>query len=104
MRPPSLSVEDNGRWVTAIDRWESPVGRPQTVVADLAGIWKGPTRRVRIATNMRIYRDRIRVADVVDSPFASITLAASRARERPIARYTTRVVRAPLVRLEASPF
>ena len=30
-----------------------PVGRPQTIVVDLAGKWRGPSRRVRIVTSMR---------------------------------------------------
>jgi hypothetical protein len=31
------------------------------VVVDLAGLWKGPSRRVRIVTNMRIYWDQVQV-------------------------------------------
>jgi tetratricopeptide (TPR) repeat protein len=58
-KPPSLEVQDDqGRWVTAIANIGIPVGRPQTVVVDLAGKWLGPRRSVRIATNMRIYWDQ----------------------------------------------
>jgi len=92
LRPPSLQVEDaSGRWVTVIAQLGIPVGRPQTVLADLAGIWKGPSRRVRIVTNMRIYWDQVRVADVVDARLEATTLTASRAqlRERGFSAETT---------------
>jgi Flp pilus assembly protein TadD len=83
LHAPSLQVEDAaGRWVNAIEQIGMPVGRPQTVVTDLAGIWRGPSRRVRILTNMRIHWDQIRVADVVDTTPASRTLRPSRARLR----------------------
>src|SRR5260221_731002 len=38
-----------------------PVGRPQTVVVDLAGRFRGPSREVRIVTNMPIYWDQVLV-------------------------------------------
>jgi hypothetical protein len=63
MRPPSLEVRDaEGRWQTALSEIGIPVGRPQTVALDLAGLWQGPSREVRLVTNMRIYWDEIRVA------------------------------------------
>jgi hypothetical protein len=63
LRPPSLEVRDaDGRWQTALAEIGIPVGRPQTVVLELAGLWQGPSREVRISTNMRIYWDEIRVA------------------------------------------
>jgi hypothetical protein len=63
---PSLQVKDgHGRWQTAIEEIGIPVGRPQTLVADLRGKWRGPSREVRIATNMRVYWDQIRVARAV---------------------------------------
>ena len=81
MRPPSLEVEDaNGSWVTAVEQVGIPVGRPQTVVVDLTGVWKGPSRRVRVVTNMRIYWDQVRVADIVDAPLQTVTLDAAEAR------------------------
>jgi tetratricopeptide (TPR) repeat protein len=85
MAPPSLEVEDAaGAWVTAIPQVGIPVGRPQTVVVELRGVWKSASRRVRIATNMRIYWDEVRVADVVDAPLEVRRLDASEAslRER----------------------
>jgi tetratricopeptide (TPR) repeat protein len=63
LRAPSLQVKDEaGRWHTALEEVGIPVGRPQTLVADLRGLWRGPSREVRIVTNMRIYWDRIQVA------------------------------------------
>jgi tetratricopeptide (TPR) repeat protein len=83
MQPPSLEVEDpSGRWVKGIDQIGVPIGRPQTVAADLTGIFKGPSRRVRITTNMRIYWDEIRVADIVDAARSQVELPPSSAQLR----------------------
>jgi hypothetical protein len=74
-------VEDaGGHWVTAIEQVGIPVGRPQTVLADLTGIWKSNSRRVRIVTNMRVYWDEIRVGEVVDTPTLEATLEVQEAR------------------------
>ena len=60
---PSLQVEDGaGRWQTVVASIGLPVGRPQTVVVDLTGLWRGPSRRVRIVTNMRVYWDQALLA------------------------------------------
>jgi hypothetical protein len=37
------------------------VGRPQSLVVDLAGLWRGPSRRVRIVTSMQVYWDQAEV-------------------------------------------
>jgi tetratricopeptide (TPR) repeat protein len=77
LRPPSLQVKDAaGVWRTVLEEVGIPVGRPQTVVADLRGRWRGPSREVRIVTNMRIYWDRAVVAAGADtSALATTTLA-----------------------------
>jgi cytochrome c-type biogenesis protein CcmH/NrfG len=63
LQPPSLQMKDAaGRWQTVLEEVGIPVGRPQTLVAELRGKWLGPSREVRIVTNMRIYWDRIQVA------------------------------------------
>jgi hypothetical protein len=63
MVPPSVQVLDaTGAWKTIVAETGFPVGRPQTVVVDLTGKLSSASRRVRIATNMRIYWDRILVA------------------------------------------
>jgi hypothetical protein len=62
LSPPSLQVKDaSGTWRTVIDDIGVPVGRPQTIVVDLAGKFLSPAREVRIQTNMRIYWDQILV-------------------------------------------
>jgi Tfp pilus assembly protein PilF len=59
---PALQVKDkNGRWQTVVENVGIPVGRPQTVVVDLAGKFLSASRDVRIVTNMRIYWDQILV-------------------------------------------
>lgn len=62
LRLPALQVKDQaGRWQTVIENVGIPVGRPQTVVADLTGKFLSASREVRIVTNMRIYWDQILV-------------------------------------------
>jgi len=57
---PALQVKDKqGRWQTVIENVGIPVGRPQTVIADLSGKFLTASREVRIVTNMRIYWDQI---------------------------------------------
>ena len=59
---PALQVKDKrGQWRTVIENIGIPVGRPQTVVADLTGKFLSDSRKVRIVTNMRIYWDQILV-------------------------------------------
>jgi tetratricopeptide (TPR) repeat protein len=59
---PALQVKDkHGHWKTVIENVGIPVGRPQTVVADLTGKFLSASREVRIVTNMRIYWDQILV-------------------------------------------
>ncbi|HSL55801.1 MAG TPA: FG-GAP-like repeat-containing protein, partial [Pyrinomonadaceae bacterium] len=59
---PALQVKDNhGRWRTVVENIGIPVGRPQTVVVDLAGKFLSTSREVRIVTTMRIYWDQILV-------------------------------------------
>ncbi|MBI3403285.1 MAG: VCBS repeat-containing protein [Acidobacteria bacterium] len=65
MTPPSLSVKGvNGQWREAIADIGIPVGRPQTMVVDLAPVLRPGEHEVRIVTNMRIYWDQILVASV----------------------------------------
>lgn len=61
---PSLQVRNQqGAWQTVIENIGLPVGRPQTVAVDLTGKFLSDSREVRIVTNMRIYWDKILVAD-----------------------------------------
>jgi tetratricopeptide (TPR) repeat protein len=65
MTLPSLQVEDGHGWRTVIDDIGFPAGRPQTVTVDLTGKAPAGQTRVRIATSMKIFWDRILV-DVSD--------------------------------------
>ena len=68
LTPPALDVRDaDGRWRPAIADIGIPVGRPQTIVVDLAPVLRGGEHTVRIATNMRIYWDQVLVASAIDS-------------------------------------
>ncbi len=73
LQPPSLQIPDNrGGWKTVVPEIGFPVGRPQTVVVDLAGRVPPTVHRVRIVTNMRIYWDQILVGTV--EPRAEVRL------------------------------
>ena len=72
--PPRLEVERaDGSWAVATPQIGVPVGRPQTIVVDLAGRL-GPSRRARVVTTMRVLWDQAAVAapasDVVLAPVA----------------------------------
>ena len=68
MMLPALQVKDaKGEWRTVIEDIGIPVGRPQTVTVDLTGKFLGPSREVRIVTNMRVLWDQILV-DTSDEP------------------------------------
>jgi tetratricopeptide (TPR) repeat protein len=72
LRPPSLQVQDaGGAWQTVIEDLGIPVGRPQTMVVDLEGKWRGPSRRLRILTNMRVYWDQV----LLGTPAPEVPLA-----------------------------
>ena len=65
---PALQVKDQqGQWKTVIENIGIPVGRPQTVIADLTGKFLSASREVRIVTNMRIYWDQILVDTSADN-------------------------------------
>jgi hypothetical protein len=58
--------DPEGRWRPAIADIGIPVGRPQTIVVDLAPVLRAGEHTVRIATNMRIYWDQILLASAID--------------------------------------
>jgi formamidase len=103
MKPPALQVEDaSGAWPTVVEDIGIPVGRPQTVVVDLAGKWRGPSRRVRVVTNMRIYWDEVRVGVPVDGrglQAARVLPARAELAERLLGRGLARRPRALELRL-----
>jgi Flp pilus assembly protein TadD len=80
MKLPALQVQDaQGAWQTVIADLGVPVGRPQTLVVEMAERWRGPARRVRIVTSMRIYWDQARVGTRVAIAGAPARLEAQRA-------------------------
>jgi hypothetical protein len=85
LQPPRLETETApGVWKTALADVGIPVGRPQTVVVPMAGRWSGPSRRVRLVTNMRVYWDQARVGTTVARTLDPLRLEPARAdlRER----------------------
>ena len=74
---PILQVrERDGRWRTVNDDVGIPVGRPQTLVLDVTDYAKQP---LRLVTSMRVYWDRIAVADVDAGEVRPVTLATEQA-------------------------
>jgi hypothetical protein len=60
LQPPKVEARGrDGVWRTIADDVGVPVGRPQTLVIDLAGRLPAAATDIRIATNMRIYWDQI---------------------------------------------
>ncbi|HET8644355.1 MAG TPA: hypothetical protein VFO85_02625, partial [Vicinamibacteria bacterium] len=85
LSPPRLETQDaRGAWQTAVAEVGIPVGRPQTLAIPLSGRWRGPGRRARIVTNMRIYWDQAAVGRLTALETAPARLLPGRAwlRER----------------------
>ncbi len=65
--PPYLQVRDRqGKWQTVMPSMGFPAGLPKTMTVDLTGKFITSDSHVRIATNMKIYWDRIRVDTSAD--------------------------------------
>jgi len=73
VRPPSLEVRHNGKWVTAIPDIGFPSGKDKTIAIDLTGKFRGADHRVRIRTNMQIYWDQAFVAADEDGAPVQVT-------------------------------
>jgi tetratricopeptide (TPR) repeat protein len=60
LQPPTVEARGrDGVWGTIADDVGVPVGRPQTLVVDLAGRLPAAATDIRVVTNMRIYWDQI---------------------------------------------
>jgi hypothetical protein len=69
MRPPSLEARTaEGKWRPIVGDIGIPVGRPQTIVVDLAPVLPAGATEIRLVTNMRIYWDQIQLADNAHGP------------------------------------
>jgi Tfp pilus assembly protein PilF len=55
------ALDAQGKWVRVIDDMGFPAGLARTMVADLTGKLPEGTRRIRIANNLKIYWDAIRI-------------------------------------------
>jgi len=85
--PPYLEVaSENGDFTTGLPQMAQmgfPAGLPKTMLVDLEGLVSPERNRVRITTSMRLYWDRIQLAEVVpEAPLAVQELEASSAELR----------------------
>jgi hypothetical protein len=78
------ALDSNGKWVRLENDMGFPAGLARTMVADLTGKLPAGARRIRIATNLKVYWDQILVdttpegavpVRVAEAPLASATLA-----------------------------
>jgi Tfp pilus assembly protein PilF len=80
LTPPALEAQNaDGTWRTVIGDVGIPVGRPQTIVLDVTDY---AARPLRLVTSMRVYWDRIAVADLDEVEPRPVALAARQAELR----------------------
>lgn len=71
---PKLQMKDrHGAWVTVIEDMGMPAGKPKTIAVDLTGKWPGPSRQVRIVTNLCLYWDEAFLSDSARRPEARLS-------------------------------
>ncbi len=59
---PQLQVKDaRGEWVTVLEDMGMPAGKPKTIAVEMRGLWRSPSREVRIVTNLCVYWDQIQL-------------------------------------------
>jgi Flp pilus assembly protein TadD len=61
------ALDAQNKWVRVVDDMGFPAGLERTMVTDLTGKLVPGTRRIRIATNLKIYWDAIRVDQTPDT-------------------------------------
>lgn len=81
-QPPVLEIAEGGGFRTAADPMGFPAGLPKTMVVPLDGVPIAGGRPLRIRTNMRIYWDRIELAEVADTEIREWKLDAASAEFR----------------------
>ena len=87
MMPPRLEIPDGrGGWRTIIPDVGVPAGKPKTIFTDLTGTLPPGVHTVRLATNMLVFWDRVRVTtDPLDrEPVEVAELPLREARLRPL--------------------
>jgi tetratricopeptide (TPR) repeat protein len=55
------ALDSHGKWVRVVDDLGFPAGGPRTMTPDLTGKLPIGTRKIRIATNLQVYWDDIRI-------------------------------------------
>ena len=78
-QPPVLEVAEDGGFRIAVDPMGFPAGLPKTMVVPLDEVPVESGRPLRIRTNMRIYWDRIELAEVAETPIQEWRLDAATA-------------------------
>ncbi len=77
--PPVLEVAEEGGFRVAVDPMGFPAGLPKTMVVPLDDVPVESGRPLRIRTSMRIYWDRIELAEVAEAPIQEWRLDAATA-------------------------
>ncbi len=73
---PYVEAQDaQGKWIRVIDDLGFPAGLARTMVADLTGKLPPGTKRIRIATNLKIYWDAIRIDQTPETSEIRVTEA-----------------------------
>lgn len=81
--PPSLAVADGSGFLPLVPSMGFPAGLPKTMIAPLPKGDYGPAVTLRISTNMRIYWDRIEIAEAApDADIRRFALDADTAELR----------------------
>ena len=78
-QPPILEIADGDGFRIAAPRMGFPAGLPKTMVVPLTDVAVESGRPLRIRTNMRIYWDRIELAEAADAPLQEWRLDAETA-------------------------
>lgn len=78
-QPPVLEIAEDGGFRVAVDPMGFPAGLPKTMVVPLDDVPLESGRPLRIRTNMRIYWDRIELAEVAETPIQEWRLDATTA-------------------------
>jgi Tfp pilus assembly protein PilF len=90
--PPYVEeLEPDGHWRRVINEMGFPGGLERTMTVDLTGKLRPGTHQIRIATNLKIYWDRIRIANSPASTryrVSSVPLAGARLEFRGYPQYT----------------
>jgi len=73
---PYVDAQDaQGKWTTVVGDMGFPAGLERTMIADLTGKLPPGTKRIRIATNLKIYWDAIRIDQTPETSEVRVTEA-----------------------------